>query len=160
LPIFPLINEFIETSTKLTLGTMSVLLLSEDTAPLLTLEYWAVVSMRQTVGIIALEVGFAILPVKMPSVTAPSAAGRAVAVLAGSEVAAMVKDVRVRRVDAATVRVSTKSTDNVRDNPWCHTDNAQDNPGSLGVADTDKEDAPTVACVESWLLQRVGVQGC
>jgi hypothetical protein len=155
-----LINEFIETSTKLTLGTMPALLLSEDTAPLLTLEYWAVVIMQQSVSIIALEVRFAILPVKNPSVTASPAAGREVAVLAGSEVAAMVEDDRVRHVDAATVRVGTKSTDNAQDDPWCRTVNAQDNPGSLGVAGLDKEDAPTVACVESWLLQRVRVQGC
>jgi hypothetical protein len=147
-----LIHEFTETSTKLTLGTMSVLLLSEDTAPSLTLEYWAVVIMRQTVGILALEVGFAIIPVKIQSVIASPAAGRAVAVLAGSEVAAMVDDDRVRHVDAATVRVGTKSTDNVQDNPWCRTDNARDIPGSVGVANVDKEDALAVACVESWLL--------
>jgi hypothetical protein len=155
-----LISEFIETSTKLTLGTMSALLLLEDTAPSLTLEYWAVVIMRQTVGIIALEVGFAILPVKIPSVTASPVADRAVAVLVGSEVAAMVDDDQVRRVDAATVRFGTKSTDNAQDNPWCRTDNARDDPGSLGVVNLDKEDAPAVACVESWLLQWVGLQGC
>jgi hypothetical protein len=39
--------------------------------------------MRKTVGIIALEVVFAKLPVGFPSVTASSAVGRAVAVLAG-----------------------------------------------------------------------------
>ncbi len=139
---------------------MSALLLSEDTAPSLTLEYWAVVIMWHTVGIIALEVGFAILPVKIPSVTASPAAGRAVTVLVGSEVAAMVDNDRVRRVDAATMRVSTESTDNARDDPWCRTDNACDDSGSLGVADLDKEDAPAVACVESWSLQWVGVQGC
>ncbi len=74
--------------------------------------------------------------------------------------AAIADDDRVRRVDTATVRVSTKSTDNAQDNPWCHIDNAQDDPGSLGVANLDKEDAPAVACVESWLLRGVGVQGC
>jgi hypothetical protein len=116
--------------------------------------------MRQTVGVIALEVAFAILPVKIPSVTASPAAGRAVAVPAGSEVAAMADNARVRCVDAAIVRVGTKSTDNVQDDPWCHTDYVRDNPGSLGVSDLDKEDAPAVACVESWLLQRVGVQVC
>jgi hypothetical protein len=67
---------------------------------------------------------------------------------------------RVRHVDAAIVRVSTKNTDNVQDNPWCRTDNARDDPGFLGVADLDKEDAPTVACVESWLLRWVGARGC
>jgi hypothetical protein len=108
--------------------------------------------MRQTVGIIALEVAFAILPVKIPSVTASPAAGRAVVVLAGSEVAAMADDDRVRCVDAATVRVGTGSTDNAPDNPRCRADNARDNPGSLGVADLDKENVPAVACVESWLL--------
>jgi hypothetical protein len=143
------ISEFIETSTKLTLGTMSALLLSEDTAPSLTMEYWAVVIMRQTVGILALEIGFAILPVKILSVIESPAAGRAVAVLAGSEVAAMVDDDLVRRVDAATMRIGTESTDNAQNNPWCRTDNAQDVPGSVGVANVDKEDALAVACVES-----------
>ena len=139
---------------------MSALLLSEDTAPSLTLEYWAVVIMWQTVGILASEVGFAILSMKIPSVIASPAAGRAVTVLVGSEVAAMVDNDRVRRVDAATMRVSTESADNAQDNPWCHTDNVRDVPGSVGVADMDQEDAPAVACVESWLLQWVGVQGC
>jgi hypothetical protein len=63
---------------------MLALLQSEDTAPSLTLEYWALVIMRQTVGILALEVGFAILPVKILSVIASPAAGRAVAVFAGT----------------------------------------------------------------------------
>ncbi len=74
---------------------MSALLLLEDTAPSLTLEYWAVVIMRQTVGILASEVAFAILPVKIPSVIASPAVGRAVAVLAGSEVVAMVMMTRL-----------------------------------------------------------------
>jgi hypothetical protein len=108
--------------------------------------------MRQTVGILASEVGFAILPVKIPSVIASPAAGRAVAVLAGSEVAAMVDDDQVRRVDAATMTVGTESTDNAQDDPWCRTDNAQDVPGSVGVADMDKEDSNAVAFVESQLL--------
>jgi hypothetical protein len=44
-----LINEFIETSTKLTLGTASAYsLLLEDAAPMLALKYWAVVIMQQT----------------------------------------------------------------------------------------------------------------
>ncbi len=51
------------------------------------------------------------------------------------------------------MRVGTKGTDNARNDPWCHTDNARDAPGSVGVADVDKEDAPAVACVECWLLQ-------
>ncbi len=70
--------------------------------------------MRHTVGILASEseVGFAILPVKSQYVIASPAAGRAVAVLAGSEVAAMVDNDRVRRVEAATVSIGTKSTDN------------------------------------------------
>jgi hypothetical protein len=119
-----LINKFIETSTALTLGRMSAILLLEDTALSLRLEYWAVVIMRHTVGILASEVGFAISPVKIPSVIASSAAGRAVAVLAGSEVVAMVDDDRVRCVEAATVSVGTKSTDNAQDKPRCRTDNA------------------------------------
>ncbi len=145
------INEFIETSTALTLERMSAILLLEDMAPLLRLEYWAVVIMRHTVGILAFEseVGFAILPVKSPSVIASLAAGRAMAVLAGSEVAAMVDDDQVRHVEAATMSVGTKSTDNARDNPRCHTDNAQEVPGSVGVAAVNKEDAPVVACVVS-----------
>jgi hypothetical protein len=144
-----LINEFIETSTALTLGRMSVILLLEDTAPSLSLEYWAIVIMWHTVGILASEVGFAILPVKIPSVIASPAAGRVVEVLAGSEVVAMVDNDRVGRVEAAIVSVRTESTDNVRDYPRCHTDNAQEVPGSMGVADVDKEDSPAVACVVS-----------
>jgi hypothetical protein len=30
----------------------------------------------------------------------------------------------------------------------------------VGVANVNKEDAPAVACVVSWLLRWVGVQGC
>jgi hypothetical protein len=108
------INEFIETSTALTIERMLAILLSEDTAPLLRLEYWALVIMRHTVGILASEseVGFAILPVKSPYVIASPVAGRAVAVLASSEVAAMVDDDQVRRVEAATMSIGTESTDN------------------------------------------------
>ncbi len=87
-------------------------------------------------------------------------AGRAVAVLGGSEVAARVDDDRVRHVEAATVSIGTKSTDNAREDPQCHTDNGQEVPGSMGVANVNKEDAPAVACVVSRLLQHVGVQGC
>ena len=58
-------------------------------------------------------------------------------------------DQQARRVQAATVSVGTKSTDNARDNPRCHTDNAQEVPGSVGVAAVNKEDAPVVACVVS-----------
>ncbi len=120
------INEFIETCTAHTLERMSAILLSKDTAPSLRLEYWAVVIMRHTVGILASEseVGFAILPVKSPYVIASQAAGRAVEVLAGSEPAAMVDNDQVRHVEAATVSVGTKSPDNALDNPWCCTDNA------------------------------------
>ena len=128
---------------------MLAILLLEDTAPSLRLEYWAVVIMRHTVGILAYEVGFASFPVKSPSVIASPAAGRAVAVLAGSEVAAMVDNDRVGRVEAAIVSVRTESTDNVRDYPRCHTDNAREVPGSVGVANVDKEGAPAVACVVS-----------
>ncbi len=128
-----LINEFIETSTKLNLGRMVAILLLEDMASRLRLEYWAVGIMRHTVGISASEVGFANLPVKSPSVIASPAAGWVVAVLAGSEVAAMVDNDRVRCVEAATVSVGTKSTDNAQDDPRCRTDNARDVPGSVGV---------------------------
>ncbi len=113
--------------------------------------------MWHTVGILASEVGFAIFPVKIPSVIASPAAGRAVAVLAGSEVAAMVDDDQVMCVEAATVSIGTESTDNAQDNPQCRTDNAQDVPGSVGVANVDKEDAPAVACVVSQLHRWVGV---
>jgi hypothetical protein len=108
------INEFTETSTAITLGRMSARLLLEDTAPSLRLEYWAVVIMRHTVGILPsdLEVGFAILAVKSPYVIALPAVGGAVAVLPGSEVAAMVDNDLVRHVEAATVSVRTVSTDN------------------------------------------------
>jgi hypothetical protein len=86
------INEFIKTSTAFTLERMLAILLSEDTAPLLRLEYWAVVIMQHTVGILASEseVGFTILPVKIPSVIASPAASKVIAVLAGRKVAAMV----------------------------------------------------------------------
>jgi hypothetical protein len=118
--------------------------------------------MWHTVGILTSEseVGFAILAVKGPSLLASKVTGRAVAVLAGSKVAAMVDNDRVSRVEAATVSVGTKSTDNAQDDPRCHTDNAQEAPGSVGVADVDKEDTPAVACVVSQLLRWVGVQGC
>ncbi len=86
--------------------------------------------------------------------------GRGVAVLVGSEVAAMVDNDQVRRVEAVTVSIGTESTDNARDNPRCHIDNAREVPGSVGVADVYKKDAPTVACVVSRLLQWVGVRGC
>ncbi len=155
-----LINQFIETSTALTPGRMLAILLSEDKAPSLRLEYWAVGIMRHTMGILASELGFAILPVKSPYVIASPAVGRAVAVLAGSEVAAMVDDDRVRRVEAATVSIETKSTDNVQDDPRCCTDNAREVPGSVIVADVDKEKAPAVACVVSRLLRQVGVRVC
>jgi hypothetical protein len=122
---------------------MVAILLSEDTAPSLRLEYWVVGIMWHTVGILASEVGFAILPVKSPYVMASPAAGRAVVVLAGSEAAAMVDNDRVRRVEAATVSVKTEGTDNARDNPRCRTDNAQEVPGSMGVTSVDKK----VACV-------------
>ncbi len=68
-------------------------------------------------------------------------------VLVGSEVAAMVDDDRVRRVEAATVSVGTDSTDNAQDNPQCRTDNAREVPGLVGVANVNKEDASAVACV-------------
>ncbi len=103
------INEFIETGTALTLERMLVRLLLKDTAPSLRLEYWAVVIMWHTVGILPSEseLGFAILAVKSPYVIASPAVGRAVAVLAGSEVAAMVDNDWVRRVEAATVSIGT-----------------------------------------------------
>ncbi len=133
-----------------------MILLSEDMAPSLKLEYGAVVIMQHTVGILASEVGFAILPVKSPFVIASPVAGRAVAVLAGSEVAAMVDDDRIRRVEAVTVSIVSESTDNARDDPRCRTDNAQEIPGSVGVASINKEDAPDVACVVSQLLRWLG----
>jgi hypothetical protein len=107
-----LIDEFIETSTALTLGRMLAILLSEDTALLLRLKYWAVGIMRHTVGILASEVGFAILPVKSQYVIASPAVGGVVVVLAGSEVAAMVDNDQVRHIEAATVNIGTESTDN------------------------------------------------
>jgi hypothetical protein len=58
----------------------------------------------------------------------------------------MADDDRVRHDDAATLRIGTGSTHN-----------AQGDAGSLGLVDLDKEDAPTVACVKSWLLQWVRV---
>ncbi len=86
---------------------------------------------------------------KSPYVIASPAVGRGVVVLAGSGVAAMVDNDRVMRVEAATVSIGTKSTDNARNDPRCRTDNAQEVPGSVEVANVDKEDAPAVACVVS-----------
>ncbi len=80
-------------------------------------------------------------------------------VVAGTEVSAMVDDDRVGRAKAATVSVGTKRADHARDDSRCRTDNAREVPGSGGVADVDKELAPTVACAVSRLLQRVGVRG-
>ena len=97
---------------------------------------------------------------KSPYVITSPVAGRGAAVLAGSEVAAMVDNDQVRRVEAATMSIGTKSTDNVQDNPRCRTDNAREVPGSMGVANVDKEDAPAVACVVSQVLGWVGVQSC
>ncbi len=147
-----LINKFIETSTKLTFGTsMSAFsLLLEDVAPtMLSLKYWAVDIMRQTwcVGIIALEVAFAKWPVGFPSGTALSVVDSAVTV-AGSAVAALADNDRVRRADAASLRVGTGRTDNARGNA-----------GSLGVVNLGKDNAPPVACVARWLLCWVGVRG-
>ncbi len=73
------IDELIDTITALTLQSMSAILLSEDTAPLLRLEYCVVVIMRH-IGILSsgLEVGLAILLVKSPYVTALPVAGRVV----------------------------------------------------------------------------------
>ena len=118
-------------------------------APSLRLEYWAVVIIQHTVGIFPSEVGFACLPVKIPCVIASPVASRAVVVLVCSEVAALVDDDQVRRVEAATLSVRTESTDNAQDNPRCRTDNEQEVPGSVGVANINKEDAPAVACVVS-----------
>jgi hypothetical protein len=60
------IDEFIYTSTALALKSMLAILLLEHTAPLLRLEYWAVVIMWHTVGILPseLKVVFAVLAVK------------------------------------------------------------------------------------------------
>jgi hypothetical protein len=71
----------------------------------------------------------------------------------------MVDDDRDRHVEAATMSVGTKSTGNARDDPRCRTDNAREVPGSMGVANVNKEDAPAIACVVSQLLLWVGVRG-
>jgi hypothetical protein len=63
-------------------------------------------------------------------------------------VAALAYDDRVRRGDAASLRVGTGSTDN-----------ACGDAGSLGVGDLGKDDTSPVACVASRLLQRVGLRG-
>jgi hypothetical protein len=142
---------------------MLAILLLEDTASSSPrLEYWAVGIMRQTVGILASEseLGFAILPWKSSYVVLSPVAGRAVVVLAGSEVVALVDNDWIRHVEEATVSIGNKSTDNARDDSRCRTDNAQEVSGSVGVASANKEDAPAVACVVSQLLQWMGVQGC
>ncbi len=45
--------------------------------------------------------------------------------------------------------IKTKRADHAQDNPWCRTDNVREVPGSVGVADVDKEFAPAVACAVS-----------
>jgi hypothetical protein len=150
-------DEFIDTSTALTLKSVSGILLSEDMAPSSpTLKYGGVGIMWQLVGILSAEYEamFAILPWITPAV------GWGLAVLAGSEVSALVDDNRVGCAEAATVSVRTKRADHAQDNQWCCIDNVQEIPGSKGVADVDKEFSPAVACAVSRLLRWVGVQGC
>ncbi len=89
----------------------------------------------------------------------PPALGGGTTGVAGTEVSAMVDDDRVGRAEAATVSVGTKRADHARDDSLCHTDDAQEVPGSGGVGAVDKELAPTVACAVSRLLRRVGVRG-
>ncbi len=111
--------------------------------------------MEQLVGILAseYEVMFAILPWITP------AAGWGLTVPAGSDVSLLVDDDRVERAEAATMSIGTKRADHAQDDPQCRMDNVQEVPGSVGVADIDKEFAPAVACAVSRLLQQVGVQG-
>jgi hypothetical protein len=130
---------------------LAILQLEDRTPSSSRLEYWMVGIMRQIVGILASEseLGFAILPWKSSYVVLFPAAGRAVAVLAGSKDAALVDNDWVRHVEAATVSIGNKSTENARDDSRCRTDNAREVPGSVGVASAYKEDAPAVACVVS-----------
>jgi hypothetical protein len=142
-------NEFIDTSTALTLKSVSRILLLEDMAPSSpTLEYGGEGKMEQLVGILAseYEVMFAILPWITPALS------WGLAVPAGSEVSALVEDDRVGRAEAATVSIGTKRADHAQDDPQCHMDNVQEVPGSVGVANVDKEFAPAVACAVSQLL--------
>ena len=81
--------------------------------------------------------------------TTPPALGGEMTGVAGTEVSAMVDDDRVGRAEAATVSVGTERADHARDDSPCRTDNAREVPGSVGVADVNKEDAPAVACVVS-----------
>jgi hypothetical protein len=71
----------------------------------------------------------------------------------------MVDDDRVGHAEAATVSIGTKRADHAQDDSPCHTDDAQEVPGSGGVVDVDKELALAVACAVSRLLRRVGVRG-
>jgi hypothetical protein len=80
-------------------------------------------------------------------------------VVAGTKVSAMVDDDRVGHAEAATVSVRTKRADHAQEDSPCHTDDAQEVPGSGGVVDIDKELAPAVACAVSQLLRWVGVRG-
>jgi hypothetical protein len=89
--------------------------------------------------------------------TTPPASGGGMTGVAGTEVSAMVDDDPVGRAKAATVSVGTKRSHHAQDDSPCHTDNAQEVPGSGGVGDVDKELAPAVACAVSRLLRRVGV---
>ncbi len=70
-------------------------------------------------------------------------------VVAGTKVSALVDDDQVGCAEAASVSVGTKRADHAQDDLRCHTDDAQEIPGSRGVVDVDKELAPTVACAVS-----------
>ena len=87
------------------------------------------------------------------------AAGGGMTVVAGTKMSATVDDDRVGRAEAATVSIGTERADHARDDSWCHTDDAQEVPGSGGVVDVDKELDLAVACAVSRLLRRVGVRG-
>jgi hypothetical protein len=118
------------------------------------LKYLAVAIMRHSccVGIIALEVAFAKLPVGFPARKALSVEGSVVTALAydvaDSVVAALAYDNQVRHGDAASLRVGTGSTDNTRGDA-----------GSLGVGNLGKDNAPPVACVARLVAGAGGIAG-
>ncbi len=94
----------------------------------------------------------------IPQMTPPASGGGMTGV-AGTEVSATVDNDQVGCAEAATVSVRTERADHAQDDSPCHTDDAQEVPGSGGVGDIDKELAPAVACAVSRLPRRVGVGG-
>jgi hypothetical protein len=118
-------DEFIDTSTALTVQSVPWLLLSENMAPLSpTLVHGGVGIMEQLVSI--LESEYEVMWATLPWITPVPSWG--MAVLVGSEVSALVDDDRVGHAEAATVSIGTKRADHARDDSRHRTDNAREVP--------------------------------